>query len=338
MKFRITELLNYEIMKTMKKFENFQNFSLYDTLIVAVSGGPDSVALLDMVSGMRDGGSGTSIIVAHVNHGIRGFEADRDEKFVRVLAKKYGLKCEVKCVQLAGKTGQEEKGRKIRRDFFERLRKKYKARWILTAHTEDDQIETIVFNFLRGSGPAGLAGMQMVNGYYVKPLLGLSKAEILAYLKARKIKYCKDRTNEETHYRRNFLRKRILPLFKKINPNFRQTLIRNAQTFREIHEWLEKEATFTLRQAQGDNQQALGDRKRKDFSFSAKKILALPPAIQSAALQLLFQKFSRQSYRLPSKKISEIQRLLSRNIGRKRVGLGKGIWISLEKGQLKLMR
>lgn len=288
-----------------------------DTLILGVSGGPDSTALLHaLVDFSRT--RNVTLVAAHVNHGIRGAEADGDCTFVRELAKKYNIKCEVKRVKLAGKTHQEELGRNIRRDFFEKLRGKYKARWILTAHTQDDQLETIVLNFLRGSGPAGLAGMKMINGFYFKPLLRVSKKEILAYLKAHKLKFCKDRTNNDTRYRRNFLRKRILPLFSKINPNFRQTLLSNAQTFREIQEWMEEEAA------------------RVTLPFSAKEFLRLPPAIQKTALQMAYRKFSAQHYRLSSVKIAEIQRLIARGIGQKKVPLGKHGWAVLEEGKITM--
>jgi tRNA(Ile)-lysidine synthase len=160
------------------------HISPQDTLIVGVSGGPDSTALLDVTYKLQP-----NLIVAHINHGIRGKDSNHDEKFVRQLAKSYGLQCEIKRVKLTGQSGLEERGRNIRRAFFEKLRAKYKAKWILTAHTEDDQLETIVFNFLRGSGPAGLAGMKMMDGFYFKPLLTTPKSEILAYLKKKKLTY-----------------------------------------------------------------------------------------------------------------------------------------------------
>lgn len=297
-----------------------------DTVIVAVSGGPDSTALLYELAEWRAVKGELQIIVAHVNHGIRGKESDRDEKFVRALAQKHGLKFELKRVKLAGFSGQEERGRQIRREFFERLRQKYKARRIITAHTEDDQLETIVFNFLRGSGPAGLAGMKIANGFYLKPLLSMPKAEILAYLKSRKLKFCLDRTNAETRYSRNFIRRRILPLFKKINPNFRKTLLRNAETFRDIQEWLEKEAEVFLG----------GCFDGLSMTIPSRVFLALPTAVQKTALQMAFQKFTGSSYRLSSVKIDEIRRLLARNIGRKKIQLKKGIWVFLEKGKFRM--
>lgn len=285
-----------------------------DCMIVGVSGGPDSAALLDVLVQYSPQ---TNIVVVHINHGIRGKASDADEKFVRQLAKSYGLKCEVKRVKLAEKTHQEELGRKIRREFFEKLRAKYRAKWIVTAHTQDDQIETIVFNFLRGAGPAGLAGMKTANGFYLKPFLHIPKAEILQYLKERKLKFRKDATNADTRYKRNFIRKKILPLFSRVNPSFQKTLLRNAETFRAISGWLNSKAEEFLN---GRN------------TFSAKEFQKLPSAIQCAVLQCAFRNFSKQPYRLSSVRIDEMLRLVDRNIGRKKILLGKYVSFFLNKG------
>lgn len=295
-----------------------------DTLIVGVSGGPDSTALLDVLADFCKKRACGSLIVAHINHGIRGAEADRDEKFVRELAKSYGLRYEVKRVKLAGKTGLEERGRKIRREFFEKLRTKYKAKWILTAHTEDDQLETIIFNFLRGSGPAGLAGMKIANGFYLKPLLNTPKSEILAYLKSRKLAFRVDSMNNDTRLRRVFIRKKILPLLAKINPSFRKTLTRNAEIFRTLNEWTIGEADAFL------------DRHKYHslFSFPRKDYLKLSRILRTAVLQRACQHFTSSSYRFPSVRITELERLVERNIGKKSIAVSRGKWVSLNKGKI----
>lgn len=291
-----------------------QYFTSGDRMIVGVSGGPDSTALLDVLVQYSPQ---TNIVVVHINHGIRGKASDADEKFVRQLAKFYGLKCEVKRVKLAKKTHQEELGRKIRREFFEKLRAKYHAKWIVTAHTQDDQIETIVFNFLRGSGPAGLAGMKVANGFYLKPFLHIPKAEILQYLKERKLQFRKDATNADMRYKRNFIRKKILPLFLRVNPSFQKTLLRNAETFRCVSDWLNSKAEEFLN---GRN------------TFSAKEFQQLPPALQRAVLQCAFRKFSKQLYRLSAVRIEEMVRLVERRVGGKKVFLGKCGMFRLNKG------
>ena len=306
-----------------------QYISKGDAVILGVSGGPDSTALLNAFVHLAHGvyppepwrrrahSAHFRIIVAHINHGIRGKASDCDEKFVRNLAKSYGLSCFVKRVRLAGKSGVEELGRKVRRAFFEKLRFTFRAKWIITAHTQDDQLETIVFNFLRGSGPAGLAGMKIVEGAYFKPLLGVSKAEILEYLASKKLKFRKDRMNEDTRFSRVFIRKKILPLFHKINPSFSKTALRNAEIFLRVDEWLSVEAGRFL---------------GAQNAFRARDFRNLPAALQTSVLQLVYRRALKNPYRLSSVKISEILRMIGRNIGKKKILLGKKGNFYLDKG------
>lgn len=291
-----------------------------DTLILGVSGGPDSTALLHVLLEFSNQ-TPCRIIVAHVNHGIRGRAADRDEKFVQKLTEEYHLTFEVKRVKLIGKSAIEERGRQIRRDFFEHLRKKYKARWILTAHTEDDQIETILFNFLRGSGPAGLAGMNLIDAYYLKPLLAIPKSEIFTYLTSRKLSFCRDRTNEDTRFRRNFIRKKILPLLERINFSFRKTLLRNRAIFAGIEAWMNFEARKFLKKYH-----------THDFLFPLKAYEQLPEALQNAVIQEAYRLVMKSFYNLSFVKIQEITRLVARRIGNKKILCGRGKGFLLRKG------
>jgi tRNA(Ile)-lysidine synthase len=307
-----------------------QYISKNDTVIVGVSGGPDSVALLDLLIDFY--AMSPHIVVAHVNHGIRGKAADKDEKFVSALAKSYGLKFEIKRVKLVGKSNVEELGRGVRRSFFEELRKKYSAKFIITAHTKNDQSETIILNFIRGSGVSGLAGMEIVNGAYLKPLLGVEKSEILAYLKSKKIKFCKDATNEDTALRRNFVRKKIIPVLEELNPSLKNTLTRNAEIFREINVWLGMEAEKFLK-SQREHMRS------ENELFLSKSFLKLPKALQQEVVQFAFKKGSSQSYGLSAIKIGEILNLIERNVGKKKIllgNLGRGGYFYLDKGVVGL--
>lgn len=298
-----------------------------DSVIAGISGGPDSTALLDLLAQFAKQ-TPYEIVVAHVNHGIRGAAAKHDENFVKNLAKKYGFKFEVKRVELAGKTHQEELGRKIRREFFEKLRGRHRAKWIITAHTADDQMETIIFNFLRGSGVKGLAGMQVQNGFYLKPLLNISKKEILKYLTAGKLEFCSDRTNEDTKYSRNLIRKKIVLPAEKLNPSLKKTLLRSASIFGEINEWLKVEANNFLKK-----------QKAGKCSFRAKDFLVLPKALQQTVIQTAYQICTKYSYQLPAVKVEEILRMIKRNIGKKKIITGKPAAVfSLEKGLVETLR
>lgn len=296
-----------------------------DKVIVGVSGGPDSTFLLMEVIGFFKGKN--TIVVAHVNHGVRGKEADDDEKFVRNLAKAHGLKFEVKRVKLAGLSGVEERGRAIRREFFEKLHVKYGAKWILTAHTEDDNVETIIFNFLRGAGLAGLSGMKIVDGAYFKPLLNTSKSEILADLKVKKTKFCVDRTNADTKYSRNLLRLKILPLLAKINPSFKKTLVRNGAIFAQIDAYIKVQANDFL------------DKKgaRKNRAFLLKDYKSLPEAIAFEVIQEVYRSGMKTRYSLPFVKLQEITGMLSKGIGNKKIVCGGGGCFILNRGIVKFV-
>lgn len=304
-----------------KIFHNLSQYiKPYDVIIVAVSGGPDSVFLLHALAEFSKK-TPCKIIVAHVNHGIRGHDADKDEKFVKNLAKKNGLKFEVHCVKLVGKSALEEKGRQIRRNFSEKLLKKYHAKWILTGHTQDDNIETIIFNFLRGSGLTGLAGMKEKNGFYLKPLLEISKKEILEFLRKNKIKFCIDETNADIHFRRNFIRKKLLPDFEKINPSFRATLLRNSKIFRELDEFIKFQARDFLKR-----------HKKGEEIFPLKEYEKLPAALKTAVIQEAFKVCKKAAYNLSAIKTAEIRRLFARKIGNKKIICPEKGWFYLKKG------
>lgn len=310
-----------------------------DTLIVAISGGPDSVALLDILTKFSQSSLHAEqklrLVIAHVNHGIRGREAFRDEEFVRKLAARYGLPFELRRVQLAGRSAQEEEGRRARRKFFEQLRKKYHARFIVTAHTADDQAETIVMNLIRGSGPAGLAGMKMVEGAYFKPFLETPKVEIFSFLKAHKLAFRRDRTNRDTRYTRNFIRKKILPLMEKINPSLAATLSENAKIFRVLEDELEQKAEAFLKPRSPLKRRSPRERLA---TVPRRAFLALSEALQNAVIQLMFRRGTRQPYRLSAAKVQAVRRLLERNIGKKRIETGGGTAFVLEKGTVRFTR
>jgi tRNA(Ile)-lysidine synthase len=167
--------------------------------IVAVSGGVDSVALLDLLSKMEQ----LELVVAHFNHGIRE-EAKRDEVFVRNLAKGLGISFEVGYGQL-GAIASEDKARKARYVFLNETKEKHEAIAIITAHHQDDLFETAVINILRGTGPRGLVAIA-ANREIVRPLLGVSKKEILDYAAKERLPWVEDKSNQDRRYLRNNVR------------------------------------------------------------------------------------------------------------------------------------
>ncbi|MCA9771932.1 MAG: tRNA lysidine(34) synthetase TilS, partial [Myxococcales bacterium] len=188
-----------------------------DGVVAAVSGGPDSTALLDVLRAMARPWR-LSIVVAHLHHGLRGAEADDDLAHVRALAARFGLPCVVERTQVAEVAAREaanveDTARRIRYAFLQRVRERSGAAVIATGHTRDDQIETVLLRILRGAGPRGLRGVhpRRADGV-VRPLLDVRRAEVLAHLRAADLPWRTDATNADARRDRARLRETVLPV------------------------------------------------------------------------------------------------------------------------------
>lgn len=192
-------------------------------LLVGVSGGPDSVALLHLLCA-----TGRRPVVAHVNHRLRGRDSDRDEQFVHDLCAKWGLTFEgvrVDTARVAASRGEsiEESARRARYEFFLEVARPLRIKKILVAHNRDDQAETFLMRLLRGAGRRGLGGMKMIapvpvpgsKAELIRPLLRASRAEVLEYLRNNRLVFRKDRTNREWKFFRNRIRNRLIPLIER---------------------------------------------------------------------------------------------------------------------------
>lgn len=197
-------------------------------VLVAVSGGADSVALLRILSEL-----GYPLEVAHCNFGLRN-ESDDDERFVAALSADLGLNCHIRRfskIDFESDRGEgtQQIARKLRYAFFEELMNVLEIRHCAIAHHADDQIETMVQTFFRGIGPVILRGMPLQRGPYFRPLLSTPKSELLAWLQARGQAWRHDQSNDKDDYRRNLVRNRLIPVLKALNPDF-------AQRFRQQSE------------------------------------------------------------------------------------------------------
>jgi len=224
-------------------------FNRGDSVLVAVSGGADSVALLCALRAMATR-LNISLSVAHLNHCIRGKASDADAEFVRKLAILLGVPYTVgrtDVPRLAKRKGlsMEMAAREARYDFLADAARKMKADVVATAHTADDQAETLLLKLARGAGPRGLSGIScqiIMDGLkIVRPLLDMRRSEIEKFLRGRKQNWREDKTNLDPAYLRNRVRHEVLPfLEKKLNPDIRAALIRTADVLREEDKWLEK--------------------------------------------------------------------------------------------------
>jgi len=212
-----------------------------DKLIVAISGGADSVALSSLLKDL-----GYSFIMVHCNFQLRGKESDEDEIFVKELAKEYGVDCKIKYFETQkyatkNKLSVQMAARELRYEWFEQLREEAHAKYILVAHHKDDDIETFFINLIRGSGIRGFLGMKQKNNNIIRPLLSFSRKEIEEYLKTKNQPYRTDSSNIDTKYLRNNIRKHLVPLIKDINPSFSSTFSKEIHHLNEVYSVFQKE-------------------------------------------------------------------------------------------------
>lgn len=220
-----------------------------DRVVCAVSGGADSMALLWAMYLLQDKLE-IQLSAAHFNHGLRGAESDRDEAFVRAFCDGYQIPCVVGSGQVvAGAKGLEAAAREARYAFFQTLSGK-----IATAHTADDNAETVLMHLVRGTGLKGLGGITPVNGKLIRPMLSITRGEVLAFLKEYSIPFVEDSSNSGDDFLRNRLRHHVMPLLKQENPCLAQNLSAMAVRLRQDEQALANSAE----DAMTDNVTALG--------------------------------------------------------------------------------
>lgn len=216
-------------------------------VIVAVSGGPDSVALVHVLNSLADTGEIALVGLAHFNHRLRD-AAGRDEAFCRDLAARLALPIEigsadVRAIAAAERASIEDAARDARYAFLEGAADRLRADRIGVGHTRDDQAETFLLRVLRGAGPRGLASIYPRVGRIIRPLIDTTRADVLEYLAARGLAYCEDETNRDLTNPRNRIRHELIPYLRQhLSPDVVSVLAREAAIARDDAEWLEQEA------------------------------------------------------------------------------------------------
>ncbi|MEI6020453.1 MAG: tRNA lysidine(34) synthetase TilS [Bacteroidota bacterium] len=203
-------------------------FSKNDHLLVAISGGVDSVILTRLLCALN-----YKVSLAHCNFNLRGNDSDADEAFCIALANELKVKIHVQHFNTKSYAKQNQlsiqmAARELRYSWFDELMQKHAYDYLLTAHHANDSVESILLNLIRGSGLNGLIGMEEKRNQLIRPLLPFQKLEIENFAKAEKIKFRKDGSNDEDKYKRNFVRLKLLPLIKQLNPSFDEVLLKNA--------------------------------------------------------------------------------------------------------------
>jgi len=263
-----------------------------DVVLAALSGGADSVTLLYVLLKLKDELGLREVAAAHLNHLLRGAEADRDEAFVRELCEKWGIRLFVKQVDVAALsretgTGLEEAGRQARYAFFETVPD---IDQIATGHTLSDNLETVLFRMTRGTGLKGLGGIPYRRGNIVRPLLDCSREEIEDYCRVNGLPYVTDSTNLDPAFSRNRIRQTVLPALRELNPEIGAAVSRMIRLLREDEDCLEQQAAEALQAAlipQPEPEDYLDKLKLPDYPlYNTEKWVDLPPAVLGRVLAL----------------------------------------------------
>lgn len=282
-------------------------------ILCAFSGGPDSTALLHALNSVREK-YGITLLAFHVNHNLRGEESIRDEKFCRAFCEKYNIDFHSVSADVVGHSrengiGLEQAARELRYTLFETYATRMGCNLIATAHTADDNAETVLFNMIRGSGIAGLCGIPPVRDNIIRPLIEATREEIMEYIRENNLDFVEDSTNEDTAFTRNLIRHEVIPEARRINPDFSHTLSRNTRLLRSQRDALsvlEGEAMSKIR--------LYGSGCRIDAAY----LSSLSPAIAGSVVLSMGEMLG---VRFSSVNVEDALSVLKDKTGRKRVTL-----------------
>ena len=252
-----------------------------DTVLVAVSGGADSTALLHALVELQPG-LRCRLRACHVHHGLRDSDADADAEQAAASARALKVpftehRADVRAFAHTHRLSIEAAARTVRYQLLESAADRLRATRIATGHTADDQAETVLLNLLRGSGPRGLAGIPPVRGRIIRPLLTVTRAAVEDYCQIRKLSYRLDRSNLDTTFKRNRIRHKILPSLRQVQPKIVASLCRLADIMRAENEFMSEQAAHTLRE--------IGAQRPGELGISCGPFATLPLALQRRVLR-----------------------------------------------------
>lgn len=324
-------MLEQKVLDTISKYNLIEKG---DKIVIGVSGGPDSMCLLDSLYCLKNSLQ-IEIVVAHINHMIRK-EADEETEYVQNYCNEKNIKCYVKKVDVTNlakekKLGTEEMGRKIRYEFFQEISQKENANKIATAHNLNDNAETVLLNILRGSGISGLKGIEVKRCEFIRPLIECSREEIEEYCEKQKLNPKIDKTNFENIYNRNKIRNSLIPyLQKEFNPNILETLNRLSDIAKEEEEYFEQVISKKYEELKiGENE--------KEIILDLNKFNKLQKVIKSRLILYTINKVNGNIQGIGKIHIEDIIKLCQNNIGNKYIMPNKNIKVFVKKGKIFFM-
>lgn len=320
-------------MRFIRKVQNFSSqYHLWNKgskIIVGVSGGPDSVCLLDLLYYLSKKFD-FELQIAHVNYGLRGQDSIEDEEFVRKLGRKYGLKVNILKGDKKSYIGNVENSlRDIRYRYFEKLRKSSNFDFIAVAHNQNDQAETVLMRVIRGSGLNGLSAMRPKSSKIIRPLLQTARKEIIAYLNEKELSYRVDKTNDQVDIFRNKLRHETIPSFEKeFNHSFVKTMGGLSFSVADDYDFISKHAERFLASVCMD----------KKAGFLESEFFNLHTAIQRQVLRLIFSSLSGGLGDIEYGQIEEIRKVIKSAKSKTKICAINGLKISKKGDRIEIFR
>jgi tRNA(Ile)-lysidine synthase len=312
------------LQKVINTIYKYNMIEKGDGVIIGLSGGPDSVSMLHILNRIKDN-LDFKIYAVHLNHLIRGEEAFRDEEYAKELCKSLGVPFYLKRIKVeeyAKEHGMssEEAGRFLRYNLFNEIAEKVGANKIALAHNMNDQAETVIMRFLRGSGISGMGGIKPVrDGRYIRPIIECSRDEIEKYCKENNLNPVIDSTNKESIYTRNRIRLELIPYIKEhFNPNIIENLYKNAEILREEEDYLSGTAEKELKRIQ------------KRDGVDIKEFNSLHKAIKRRVLRKLINNVKGNLKEVEAKHIEDCIKLIEKGETGKNIDLVGGIRCIIE--------
>lgn len=317
-------MLEEKVRKTIREYNLIEK---NDSIVVGVSGGPDSMTLLSILLKLKEEFN-LKIYVAHVNHMLRE-NAIKDEEYVKEFCEKNNIEIFIKKANISEiaqkeKIGLEEAGRNVRYNFFEEVLKKTESNKIAIAHNLNDKVETIIMNTLRGSGVSGLKGIEAKRKKYIRPLIEIERYEIEKYCIENKINPRHDESNDDNTYTRNKIRNIVIPYIKnEFNPNIIKTLNRLSEIIKEEDEYVQSETEKIFKEI------LLTDEKNK-IEFDPRKFNEQEKVIQKNLILLAIKKVKGSTQGIEKVNIDDIIKLCNNNIGNKLIRPVKQLEIGIK--------
>ncbi len=306
-----------------------------ETLILGISGGVDSMCLLDCLLKIQKD-IPFELILAHINHQLRGENSDKDEELITKTAQKHKLKLKIHRQNIADIPGSlETNAREVRYEFLNKIRNSLIPNTdsptppphILTAHHANDSLETVIMNLARGTATKGLCGIQLQRDHYLRPLFNITRKEIENYAQVHQIPYREDESNKDTKFKRNLIRHEIIPRLKELNPNIEKTFIENQQYWINLYQHQVETA-----------QKWLEENQSTDLEFPVDKYKQLPQNRQTDILSYIYTKLYGSTKNLNTSHLTQIQKIIHQNEGNLKKEFGPNYWLKKDKRMVSFIK